>query len=49
MQERLKWTQSQVQSTMKGLFGDKPFAVYRQKCKKQTIGDFLQDDRVWTL
>jgi len=49
MQERLKWTQSQVQNAMKRLFGDKPFAVYKQKCKEQTIGDFLQDDRVWTL
>ena len=47
MQERLKWTRSQVQKAMLALFGEKPFTVYKQKCKDKTIGEFLQDDGIW--
>ncbi|MHC4518778.1 MAG: hypothetical protein ACYTAS_09345, partial [Planctomycetota bacterium] len=43
LQRELGWTQSEVQRMMKGVFGPKPFAVYRQKCKIQAICDLLKD------
>jgi hypothetical protein len=48
MQERLKWTRSQVQKAMQALFGEKPSAAYKAKCKDKTIGEFLQNDSIWS-
>lgn len=43
LQRQLGWTQSEVQRMMKDVFGPKPFATYRQKCKIQAICDLLED------
>ena len=42
LQQELGCTRTELQRTMKRIFGPKPFAVYRSKCKKKTIGDVLE-------
>jgi hypothetical protein len=46
LQNDLGWTQSKVLQTMNKLFGNKPFALYTQKCVDKSIRSFLEDSRV---
>jgi len=41
MEEELGWKPSEVQRTMTDIFGNRPFAEYKQRCNEGTIGDFL--------
>ena len=41
MEEELGWKPAEVQRTMTDIFGNRPFAAYKQKCSEGTIGDFL--------
>lgn len=45
LEEELGWKPSEVQRTMTDLFGNRPFAEYKQRCNEGTIGDFLD---AWT-
>jgi hypothetical protein len=45
IQEDLGWKLSDVQRIMADIFGNRPFAAYKQKCSEGTIGDFVES---WT-
>jgi hypothetical protein len=43
LQQALGWTQSTIQRMMTDVFGRRPFAAYKQKCRDRTICDFLKE------
>jgi hypothetical protein len=42
LQQDLEWKQSEVQRTMTGIFGRRPFTTYKKKCAEGTLGEFLE-------
>ena len=43
LREELGWTQSEVQRTMTRIFGRRPFTIYKQACRQESLGTLLEN------